>query len=60
MTSGPLGDRSHLKRIYTRIDDLNSRVSRLERNIYIGTGGIGAVALFNLISNLAQMGGGGG
>ena len=60
MTTGPIGDRSHLKRIYTRIDDLNARVSRLERNIYLGAGGLGTVAVFNLISNLAQMGGGGG
>lgn len=54
MTTGPAPvDRSHLKRIYARIDDINSRVSRLERNWYLGTGAVGAIALFNLISNLA-------
>lgn len=52
MTSSPVPDRSHLKRLYTRIDDLNARVSRLERNIYIGSGGIGAVIMFNTITNL--------
>lgn len=57
--TAPTGDRSHLKRIYTRIDDLNTRVSRIERNVYIGTGGLGAIALFNLISNLSQMAGNG-
>lgn len=50
--TGPVGDRSHLKRIYSRIDDLNARLSKIERNMYLGTGGIGAVALFNLISNI--------
>lgn len=59
MTS-PTPDRSHLKRIYARIDELSVRVSRLERNIYLGTGGLGAIAVFNLITNISQMGGGGG
>lgn len=58
MTS-PVGDRTHLKRIYTRIDDLNQRVSRLERSVYLGTGGVGVLAVINLITNISQGGGGG-
>ncbi len=64
MTAGPGGggrgtDR-HFDRIYKRLDDINARVSRLERTIYMAGGGIGAVALFNLASNLSQLAGGGG
>jgi len=46
---------AHLQRIYTRIDELATRVSRLERALWIGSGALGTVAVFNLLSNLSQM-----
>jgi hypothetical protein len=60
VTSPGGGDRTHLKRIYARIDDLNARVSRLERSVYLGTGGVGVLAIINLVTNLTQGGGTGG
>lgn len=58
MTTEPRPDRTHVNRIYKRIDELSARVGRLERAVYIGSGGIGAIAIFNLISNVSQMSGG--
>ncbi len=49
----------HFDRLYRRIDELSSRVAKLERNMYIGVGGLGTVAIFNLISNVANMANGG-
>ncbi len=49
----------HFDRLYRRIDELSNRVAKLERNMYIGVGGLGTVAIFNLISNVANMAGGG-
>lgn len=43
----------HFDRLYKRLDDVNTRVGRLERAMYIATGSLGSVALFNLWSNLS-------
>jgi hypothetical protein len=48
----PLG--VHLDRVYTRIDELSKRVGDLERKVYIGTGGLGVIAILNLITNITQ------
>jgi len=42
----------HLDRLYRRIDELNGRVGRLERALWVGLGGLGAIATFNLYSNV--------
>lgn len=56
MTASP--DRSardrHFDRVYKRIDELSTRVSRLERALYLGTGGLGTLAVINLITNIGQ------
>lgn len=56
MTSSP--DRSardrHFDRVYKRIDELSTRVARLERALYLGSGGLGTLAVINLIANIQQ------
>jgi hypothetical protein len=49
----------HFDRLYKRIDELTTRVSKLERAIWIGSGALtatGGVAVFNLVANLTQAG----
>jgi hypothetical protein len=46
----------HFERLYRRIDELSTRVSKLERAIWVGSGALtatGGVAVFNLISSLS-------
>lgn len=56
MTAGP--DRSardrHFDRVYRRIDELSARVAKLERALYLGSGGLGAIAIINLVANIGQ------
>lgn len=59
MTSGPVrggrksADDRHFDRLYTRLDELSSRVARLERAMWVASGSFGSVALFNLYTNLS-------
>lgn len=46
----------HFDRLYKRLDELSSRVGKLERAMWIASGSLGSVALFNLYSNLTQGG----
>lgn len=44
----------HFDRLYARLDEMNARVGRLERALWLAGGGLGSVATFNLISNLTS------
>lgn len=48
-------DGRHFDRIYARLDQLSARVGKLERILWIGTGGLGGLATFNLIANISQI-----
>ncbi len=51
----------HFDRLYRRIDELSTRVSKLERAIWVGSGALtatGGIAIFNLVANLSGAGGG--
>lgn len=54
--SGKSANDRHFDRLYKRLDELSSRVSRLERAMWVASGSLGSVALFNLYSNLTQGG----
>lgn len=51
------GNERHFDRLYQRIDELTARVGRLERALWLASGGLGSVASFNLITNLTNGGG---
>lgn len=43
----------HFDRLYARLDEVHARVGRLEKALWMASGSLGSVALFNLWSNLS-------
>lgn len=57
MTTPDRATDRHFSRLYKRLDELSGRVHKLERVFYWGTGGLGGIAIFNLISNVQNLAG---
>jgi hypothetical protein len=46
----------HFERLYKRLDDINARVTKLERLVWVTSGAVtatGGLAVINLITNLS-------